>query len=102
MLRMLLILVFDCRCLTTRDGTWNAIVATDMYCTRGEVHCYPSDNDEARIFKGVLAAFAQAESTDGTGHVTLVAVINVSVDEVRLVPYLARSLERYLIKEPLA
>ncbi|KAG8847943.1 hypothetical protein FRB96_001345 [Tulasnella sp. 330] len=70
------------RCLTTRDGAWNAIVATDMDCTRGEIHCYPSNNDEARIFKGVLAAFGQAESTDRKSSVTLVAIVNVSHDEL--------------------
>ncbi|KAG8872132.1 hypothetical protein FRB97_008012 [Tulasnella sp. 331] len=63
------------RCLTTRDGAWNAIVATDMDCTRGEIHCYPSNNDEARIFKGVLAAFGQAESTDRKSIVLVVPMV---------------------------
>ncbi|KAG8909030.1 hypothetical protein FRB99_000133 [Tulasnella sp. 403] len=63
------------RCLTTRDGTWNAIVATDRDRKRGEVHCYPTDNDEARIFPGILAAFMQAEMDGAT--VTYVVVVNV-------------------------
>lgn len=66
------------RCLTTRDGSWNAIVATSRDRKRGEVHCYPTDNDEARIFPGILAAFMQAE-VDGV-TVTYVVVVNVESD----------------------
>ena len=72
---------FLCRCLTTRDGIWNAIVATDDKRTRGEVHCYPTDNDEARIYKGILAAFTQIPAEDGS-NVTFVAVVNVADNEV--------------------
>ena len=71
------------RCLTTRDGTWNAIVATNVEKTRGEVHCYPTDNDESRIYKGILAAFTQAQAEDGS-TVTFVAVVNVADNEASL------------------
>ncbi|KAG9026741.1 hypothetical protein FRB95_008513 [Tulasnella sp. JGI-2019a] len=70
------------RCLTTRDGAWNAIVGTDMDRTMGEVHCYPTDNDEARIYKGVLAAFTQTMTEDGEVIATFVAIVNVSLDEL--------------------
>ncbi|KAG8878924.1 hypothetical protein FRB98_005907, partial [Tulasnella sp. 332] len=70
------------KCLTTRDGAWNAIVATDHERTRGNVHCYPTDNDEARIYPGVLAAFTQTKAEDVDGVITFVAIVNVTTDEL--------------------
>ncbi|KAG8994109.1 hypothetical protein FRB94_010105 [Tulasnella sp. JGI-2019a] len=70
------------KCLTTRDGAWNAIVATDRDRTRGEVHCYPTDNDEARIYKGVLGAFTQTKLEDGPEMITFIAIVNLSEDEL--------------------
>ncbi|KAG9019816.1 hypothetical protein FRB90_005964 [Tulasnella sp. 427] len=67
------------RCITTRDGAWNAIVATNKDKTHGEIHCYPSNNDESRIFGGVLAAFTQ---TDVDGQiVTHIAVVKIESEE---------------------
>lgn len=57
-------------------------MATDVDRTRGDVHCYPTDNDESRIYPGVLAAFTQSKAEDGSGMVTFVAVVNVTPDEV--------------------
>ncbi|KAG8939035.1 hypothetical protein FRC04_007121 [Tulasnella sp. 424] len=42
--------------LTTPDGEWYAICATEKDRRRGVVHCFPSDHGEARIFDGPAAA----------------------------------------------
>lgn len=67
------------RCLTTRDGAWNAIVATNKDRTQGDIHCYPSNNDESRIFSGVLAALTQSEVDGQT--VTHIAVVKIESEE---------------------
>ncbi|KAG8970102.1 hypothetical protein FRC05_000750 [Tulasnella sp. 425] len=67
------------RCLTTRDGAWNAIVATNKDRTQGDIHCYPSNNDESKIFSGVLAAFTQSEV--GGQTVTHIAVVKIESEE---------------------
>jgi len=68
-------------CLTTDDGAWNAVVGTDQDQTQGIVHCYPSDNDEARIYNGVLAVFTQMQTEQGE-TITFVAVVNVTETEL--------------------
>ncbi|KAG8959987.1 hypothetical protein FRC05_007135 [Tulasnella sp. 425] len=42
--------------ITTPDGEWYAICATEKDRRRGVVHCFPSDHGEATIFDGPAAA----------------------------------------------
>ncbi|KAG8944484.1 hypothetical protein FRC04_001796, partial [Tulasnella sp. 424] len=42
--------------ITTPDGEWYVICATEKDKRRGVVHCFPSDHGEARIFDGPAAA----------------------------------------------
>ncbi|KAG8940495.1 hypothetical protein FRC04_005221 [Tulasnella sp. 424] len=42
--------------ITTPDGEWYAICATEKDRRRGVVHCFPSDHGETRIFDGPAAA----------------------------------------------
>lgn len=82
------------RCLTTQDGAWNAIVATNKDRTQGDIHCYPSNNDESRIFSGVLAAFTQ--SNVGGQTVTHMAVVKIeSEEEVRDICFIYLRLARH-------
>ncbi|KIO30399.1 hypothetical protein M407DRAFT_153787 [Tulasnella calospora MUT 4182] len=51
--------------ITTPDGEWYAICATEKDRRRGVVHCFPADHGEARIFDGPAAAtFAFVENSD--------------------------------------
>jgi len=64
------------RPMTTVDGAWNAICATDRDRTTGTIHCYPSNHDPAQIFKGIAAGFIQVEGGGGL-KTHAIAVLNV-------------------------
>ncbi|KAG8881635.1 hypothetical protein FRB97_009324 [Tulasnella sp. 331] len=53
------------RPITSADGTWYAICATDRDRMSGVVHCYPANNEPALVFDGVSAGFMQVAGADG-------------------------------------
>lgn len=66
--------------ITTPDGEWYAICATEKDRRRGVVHCFPADHGEARIFEGPAAAtFAFVENSDRRGGAKELAILLLSM-----------------------
>lgn len=64
--------------ITTQDGSWYAICATEKERRRGVVHCYPEDNGEARVFEGPSAGAFTYEEVNGRTElgIVLLSVVN--------------------------
>ncbi|KAG9021380.1 hypothetical protein FS837_007317, partial [Tulasnella sp. UAMH 9824] len=66
--------------ITTHDGEWYTICATEKDRRRGVVHCLPADHGEARIFEGPAAAtFAFVENSDRRSGTKELAMLLLSM-----------------------
>ncbi|KAG8982389.1 hypothetical protein FRB93_008145 [Tulasnella sp. JGI-2019a] len=66
------------RPMTTDDGSWYAICATDRGRLNGVVHCYPANSGAAQVFDGVSAGFVEVEGVGGVKIQALATLKNVS------------------------